>query len=185
MWQNNSIRWVKQSAITIFILVTRESVIMAQTIQQHCDSGRAGLPWSLEVAGCRSLILPGVAGHWALVRDPSQPCQPWFQIPYNSIALLELELNSTENAGEHTTTAEQLERPTNSRLERWKLMSYKHSCKDAFQLLLSNIQVCQGLACATTKRVSWQICQFLFDEFLCCLCFRTIMTMECPSHVHS
>ena len=68
---------VQRQPVTEFMLVTvtRESAIMTQTIYvRRCDPGWAGRPGSLGVAGCRSLISPGVAGRGAATpRDPANP----------------------------------------------------------------------------------------------------------------
>ena len=68
---------MQKQLIKNFILVTRESALMTQAIYLRlCDTGWAGRPGSLRVAGRGSLISPGVAGRGARVGDSSRPCQP-------------------------------------------------------------------------------------------------------------
>ena len=56
----------------MLVTVTRESAIMTQTIYvRRCDPGWAGRPGLLGVAGCGSLISPGVARRGSA--DPSDP----------------------------------------------------------------------------------------------------------------
>ena len=99
----HSIRWEKQCAkARNFMLVTRESALMTQTIyMRRCDPGWAGRPGSLGVAGRGSLISPGVAGRGARVGDPPRPCQPWPRprqlsaMPAGAAPVLLRSLNST------------------------------------------------------------------------------------------
>ena len=66
---------MQRQPLTNFMLVTRESALMTQTIYvRRCDPGWAGRPGSLGVAGRGSLISPGVAGRGsATPRDPANP----------------------------------------------------------------------------------------------------------------
>ena len=68
---------MQRQLMTNFMLVTRESALMTQTIYvRRCDPGWAGRPESLGVAGRWLLISPGVAGRGARVGNPRLPCQP-------------------------------------------------------------------------------------------------------------
>ena len=62
---------MQSQPITNFMIVTRESALMAETIYvKRCDPGGAGRPGLLGVAGRGSLISPDVAGRGSRVGDP-------------------------------------------------------------------------------------------------------------------